>query len=232
MIILKVGLAILPTVVLIIIVLRIDRYNVEPAPLLRRIFLFGVLAAVPAIIVEGALKNLIFFGGIMALLFENFIVIALTEEFFKRRAVLPRVMNEEAFDERLDGIVYCVMASLGFATIENIMYVISYWSSDPYLWISRGLLSVPAHMMFGVIMGYYLSRAKFCTNPKLQKSYMARSLWIPVLFHGIYDFIILSQIQILLILFIPFVIFMWIYSIRKIREYRRESRQAHMYSNR
>lgn len=75
-----------------------------------------------------------------------------------------------AFNEKLDGIIYCTFSALGFATIENIMYVVSGYDADPYIGLYRGILSVPAHMLFAITMGYYLSLAKFSPDEQCCKN--------------------------------------------------------------
>lgn len=216
-------LACVPSIILLFFILKMDKYNKEPIRLLIGLFLLGIIAVIPAIIVEKVLININFFNGFLGLLIEAFLIIALTEEFFKRLAVKVKAFNSPAYDERLDGIVYCVVASLGFATVENIMYVLSYSDAQPYIWLTRALLSVPAHMLFGVTMGYYLSMSKFINNPTLKKKYYSYSLWIPVLFHGLYDTFALSGNIVLIIMILPLMIYMWIFNLKRIKVYRRES---------
>ncbi len=72
--------------------------------------------------------------------------------------------KNQHYSEKLDGIVYSVMASLGFATVENIMYVAISFKDDIYVGITRAFLSVPAHMLFGISIGYYLSRSKYASS--------------------------------------------------------------------
>jgi len=218
------GLAILPTIILIIMLLFFDRYDKEPARLLIKIFFFGILSTIPTIIAETVGGFFNFFTGIFGIAVHAFIVVALAEEFFKRRVVLKHAFNHPAFDEKLDGIIYCSFASLGFATAENISYVLSYSADNPSIWITRALLSVPAHMLLGVTMGYYLSMAKFCMDSTKCKKYMRQSLVVPVILHGIFDFILMSEIPLLFILFVPFVIYLWISSFKKLNAYYKESK--------
>jgi len=221
-----VALAVLPTIALALFILFHDRFDKEPFRLLLKVFFFGMLATIPTFIVEtlGGYFN-IFRGSIIGIAFEAIVIVGFAEEFFKRRVVLKRAFNNPAFDEKMDGIVYCSFAALGFATLENILYVISYYAIDPNIWITRAVLSVPAHMLLGVTMGYYLSLAKFCTDKEKAKKYMRKSLIIPAVLHGIFDFILMSQIPWLTLVFIPFVIYLWISSYKKLRIYYKESKQ-------
>lgn len=217
-------LAVLPSIVLLFFVLKVDSYNKEPAGLLIGLFLFGILATIPSGFIEIILMDSNFLTGIIGLAIEAFLIIALTEEFFKRLAVKIVAYRSKNYDERLDGIVYCVVASLGFATLENIFYVFQYTDTQPYIWLTRALLAVPAHMLFGVTMGYYMSMSKFCNNKMLSKKYARLSLWLPVFFHGLYDFFALSNNIIFAVLLIPLMIFLWKYNINRLKIYYKESK--------
>lgn len=183
-----------------------------------------MIVVAPVIIVEkiGEIFNI--FSGFFFVLIEAFIIVALTEEYFKRVVVMKIAYKNNEFDERLDGIVYCVVASLGFATIENIGYVLNYWTQDSSLWIFRALLSVPVHMLLGVTMGYYLALSKFCTNKALSKKFYKKSLIIPMLFHGLYDFLIMMNTGVLAFFVFPFMIYFWISNMKKLKTYYKESK--------
>ncbi|MBN2879267.1 MAG: PrsW family intramembrane metalloprotease [Clostridia bacterium] len=217
-------LAILPGIIFLIFIYKIDRFNREPIGLLAKLFFVGIAAIAPAIVLEQIFLRMNLFQGYLGLAIEAFLIIGLTEEYLKRLAVKIVAYRSAEFDERLDGIVYCVVASLGFATLENVMYVIQYSQDMPYLWLSRALLAVPAHMLFGITMGYYLSMSKFCNNPTLSKKYASLSLWIPVFFHGLYDFFALSGSFVFLVLLIVLMIVMWVYNIKRLKIYIKESK--------
>lgn len=201
-----------------------DRYDREPVKLLLKLFLFGMLSAVPTIIVERFLSNINILPGILSIAWTTYIVAGFTEEYFKRLVVMRVAYNHSAFDEKLDGIIYCAYSALGFATVENIMYVVSGYDADPYIGWYRGLLSVPAHMLFAITMGYYLSLAKFSPDQENCKRNFTLSLVVPMLFHGTFNFILLAQVPILMILFIPFVIYLWIVNLKKLNNYYQESK--------
>ena len=98
-----------------------DRYDREPVRLLLKLFL-GMLSAVPTIFVERFLSNINFLPGILSIAWTTYIVAGFTEEYFKRLVVMRVAYYHSAFDEKLDGIIYCAYSALGFATVENIMY--------------------------------------------------------------------------------------------------------------
>ncbi|NLY19124.1 MAG: PrsW family intramembrane metalloprotease [Clostridiaceae bacterium] len=217
-------IAVIPGIALSIGLYLTDRYDREPVRLLIKLFVFGMLSAIPTIIAERLLSNLNIFGGLLSIAWTAFIVAGLTEEYFKRLVVMKLAYYHGAFNEKLDGIIYCTFSALGFATIENIMYVVSGYDADPYIGLYRGLLSVPAHMLFAVTMGYYLSLAKFSPDNRTRSFYFKRSLVIPIFLHGSFNFILMAGIQLLMILFIPFVIFLWITNLKKLNKFYKESK--------
>ncbi len=218
-------LAIVPGIILSLFLIIQDRFDREPIRLLLKIFVFGMFATIPTMLAEMLGQNLNIFSGILGQLFEAIVVVGFAEEFFKRLVVLRFAYNNEAFNEKLDGIVYCGIAALGFATLENIFYVISYSAYSPNIWITRGLLSVPAHMLFGVTMGYYLSLSKFCTEQAKCRSYYNRSLYIPAMLHGAFDFMLMTNMPLLSLAVLPFTAYLWVTSIIKLRRYYIESKQ-------
>ncbi len=134
----------------------------------------------------------------------SFILIAPVEELLKFFVVKKWIYNQIEFDEIMDGIVYCVASSLGFATVENIFYVFKYGLGTGIL---RAFLSVPGHAFFGALMGYYLGQAKF--NKVTEKKFIFLGVLFAILVHGLYDFLlftktILAVFVILLILLLGF----------------------------
>ncbi len=219
--------AVLPGLVFTLFILFFDRYDKEPKRLLIKVFFFGMLATIPTIIAETIGQRLNIFQGLPGLLFEAFIVIGLSEEFFKRRVVLRHAFNQPVFDEKMDGIIYCSIAALGFATLENIFYIINYSAAVPDIWITRAVLSVPAHMLLGITMGYYLAMARFCNEPGQCIRYMRKSLYIPAILHGAFDFILMTNMPLISLLLIPFVVLLWITSLVRLRRYYKDSKEHH-----
>ncbi|MFA9396732.1 MAG: PrsW family intramembrane metalloprotease [Clostridiaceae bacterium] len=218
-------IAIFPGIALALSFYLTDRFDREPIVLLFKTFVFGSLSVVLAAIIEYILSFINPFSGVFRIAFTAFIIAGLTEEYVKRRVVIKLAFYNKAFNEKLDGIIYAVFASLGFATAENIIYVVFRFSSSPYIGIQRGMLSVPAHMLFAVTMGYYLSLSKFCTDPKLAKVFYRKSLTAPLLLHGIFDFLLMLDQNIMLLIFFPFVIYLWIINLKKLNIYYRNSKE-------
>jgi len=220
-------IAITPAISIALAVYLSDRYDREPASLLFKTFIFGALIVIPTIVVERLLMFFNIFPGILSAAYISFIVAGLTEEYFKREVVLRFVYNNKHFNEKLDGIVYAVFSALGFATVENIIYVVFRFSYNAHVGLFRGILSVPAHAVFAVTSGYYLSLAKFSDNITDQKKYMARSLYIPAILHGLFNFILMANVPFLGALFIPYVIYLWWSNQAKLDHYIYDSKERY-----
>ena len=183
--------ALSPVAALIILLLVVDRHDKEPAKLLIKQFIAGCLVSIPAIFLEGYLERFnIFPETLLGIAYTSFIVAGLTEEFLKRSSVYIVSYHKPAFNEKLDGIIYCAFASLGFAAVENIMYIINFQAENPSIALYRGIFSVPGHMLFAVTMGYYISLSKFAPTLALMRRYKVKSLLYPVLLHGTFNFIL------------------------------------------
>jgi RsiW-degrading membrane proteinase PrsW (M82 family) len=180
------ALALAPGIAICIFIYIKDKYNREPLGLLILSFVMGMLAIIPAIIIQLTLTKPIekMMGeGIPYTLVFAFLIVALSEEGSKFLAVRYIPYKRKAFDDPFDGIVYAVVASMGFATLENIGYVTQHGIGTGIL---RMFLSVPAHATFGVLMGYHIGLAKF--DPANRKKYMRLAIFWPVFFHGTFDF--------------------------------------------
>lgn len=203
----------------------------EPRSMLTKSFLVGCLITIPIVIFELVLEALspaaIYPLGY---LYNAFIVAALVEEGFKLFALRLYVWKNPHFDEHYDGIVYAVFVSLGFAMVENICYVLPHGFSVS---ISRALLSVPAHGLFAVAMGYFFAKARFSEGFELwSNAFLALAL--PVLLHGSFNFLIMyiaynvetsdsiATVIILVISYLALIIGMWRLGLGYIRQHLRQ----------
>lgn len=221
------AIAITPGIALALGIYLTDRYDKEPLYLLIKIFILGAISIIPILLIEKALAFFNIFSGALYIAYTSFIIAGFSEELVKRFIVLKFAYGHKAFNEKLDGIVYAVFASLGFATVENVLYVVFRYAHVEFIGIQRAIFSVPAHMLFAITMGYYLSLAKYSLDEKEAKRYLRLSLLIPILLHGIYNYILMSNSSKLLMLFVPFVIFLWSYNLRKLNMYYKESKLMH-----
>lgn len=183
-----------------------DRLRPEPRYLVQRAFLFGGGAAFAAGLLEaGAFR----FLGILAAAstFARAIaaatVIAIVEEALKFLVVLQVAYRHAAFDEVLDGIVYAVTASLGFATVENIFYVVE---GGLQVGILRAVLSVPAHAFFGALMGIAMGLAKF--SPSKERLLLFAGFGWAAIAHALYDAVLLTETTLALAV-VPIVLVLW-----------------------
>lgn len=204
-------LAVLPTIIIMLFIFIHDRFEKEPAKLIATLFLGGCISVVPAIVLSDMMP--VFGTSYLAFyLYKAFVGIALIEELCKYAAVMALGYNRKHYNEIYDGIIYCAVVALGFATVENILYVIEYGTTTAVL---RAVTAVPAHAMFGVSMGYYMSLAKI--NPLRKRFYMLKSLLSAIVLHGIYDFILFTDYDFMLFIFVPYLIGMYYRSIKLIR---------------
>ena len=182
------ALAIAPGLAVVIFIIRRDLYNAEPAKLLVISFLLGIFTIVPAIVLEEIGIRLGLAGSSTLLtMVSAFIVIAGSEELCKFLALRFYAYRKTAFDEPFDGITYSVMVAMGFATLENIMYVFQYGIGTGIL---RMFTAVPAHAVFGITMGYYAGLAKFHHN---EASNLLKGLVFAILLHGAYDYFLMEE---------------------------------------
>ena len=187
-------LAVLPTAVLLCIIYKADKVEKEPLGLMAAVFFFGAMTTISAMIMETTGTWLLdrIFGreNIPYMILINLFVVAVSEEAGKFFVLKKSTWNNDEFGFAFDGIVYSVCASLGFATIENILYIVG--QADGFeTAIKRAILSVPGHCIFGVFMGTYYGIAKgyeFRGRADKVKSYMNKAFWMPVMLHGLYDF--------------------------------------------
>lgn len=217
-------IAILPAAIIILGIYLSDRRDREPLKVLLITYILGALSVIPCIVVEEILIGFNIFPGVLSALFNAFIVAGFTEEYFKRLVVLKYPYKTKYFNEKLDGIVYSVFVTMGFATVENIIYVAYRYTNNPFIGLYRGIFSVPAHGVFGITMGYYLSLAKFDTNIERKRMNMRKSLYMPIIMHGIFDFILMAEIPQLTLLFVPYVIFLWVLNQRKLAHFMYDSK--------
>jgi len=206
-------LALAPVFILLVYVYFRDKYDKEPIGLLLKGLFLGALVTIPVVFVESGFsvlgKSL---SGFAAAAYHGFVVAGFTEEMFKFLAVMFIFWRHKAFDEKFDGIVYAVFVSLGFAAVENILYVFEHGSGVGVL---RALTAVPAHLLFGVAMGFYIGLARFL--PDERNKLLLQALYMPMLLHGFYDFILFSNNSLMLLLFIPYIIYLWRSGLRRMR---------------
>ncbi len=231
--------AVLPSLLLLWYFYKKD-LNPEPAKGLWITFVLGVLITVPAGFVGSLADELRPFraGPIFSGLFSAFLAAAVPEEILKYRVITRYSAKLKAFNEPMDGVVYGAAASLGFAALENFLYVAQGgWAVA----IGRALTAVPSHACLGAIMGYYVGQARF--NPQSARP-AEHGLLSAIILHGLYDFPLLAIHHArqqagktdtagvfflpegwLLLLFIAVLVFEFVWTARLVRRLRREQMQ-------
>jgi len=189
-------LAIGPAAAIIIYFYTKDKHDREPFGVLLMSFMAGCFSVLPAIILETLLPNIVpgsYGTSLISIAIYTFVIIAASEEFSKYIFLRYYAYRKPSFNEPYDGIIYAVMVGMGFATIENLMYV---FGSDTLgaAWSTAGLravTAVPAHATFAVVMGYFVGLAKF--NHKNERSLMFRGFLLATILHGFYDFFLFQN---------------------------------------
>jgi len=187
-------LAIAPAIFILCYFYLRDRYEPEPLGWVVKVFLVGAIMVIPAALIETPFPS-----GLLTAVF----VAPIVEEALKFAAVYFTVYRDEEFDEPMDGIVYASAAALGFAMLENVMYVIE---GGVAVGIVRAVVSVPAHALFSSIWGYSLGIARF-RHEKDRPFLIAIGLAGAIAFHGIFNFMAsdseLLGLIVILVLLVP-----------------------------
>lgn len=182
-------IALLPVVLLLEYIYKKDTHT-EPVKMIRSVFLWGCATVVPVIIFETIAEFFVSTdsGNYLELFLGALFGVAIIEEFFKWLVVKERCYSVPEFDETYDAIVYCVASSLGFAAVENVLYVVIYGFVTGLL---RAVTAVPGHAAYGVIMGYFFGKAKYNEwHKKDSKTFLFASLAVPAILHAIYDYLL------------------------------------------
>lgn len=255
--------AILPAAILGIYVFKKDKAEKEPLTLLLQLFCLGAAVCLPAAYIEhfviagidALFEPFVFVGngtqsmeaGALFLykIIYFFVGIAFVEEGLKWITMTRVTFKSRDFNSLFDGMIYAVFVSLGFAALENIFYVLSYgWGNA----LMRAILSVPGHMFFAVIMGYYYSwwhiREKarqweealreegriLVRKPFSVRKSKAMSLLMPTLAHGIYNFCCSSDSVWYQITFYVFILFLYLHCFGRIRRMSRADAPSGAYA--
>ncbi len=221
--------AVLPAAFLLYRVYKMDNIEKEPWSILRKLLLWGALSGIPAALVEslltGVVQNLLQEGTLLYNFVFGFIVAALVEESFKFFFLYKFTFKSPAFNYRFDGVVYAVFVSMGFAILENVLYV---FQGGLGVALSRALLALPLHAACGVYMGIAYGQQKVNSLYKSASfgSVARACLPVPILIHGFYDSCAFSaeNYPIFLLVFVVFVILVFILTLRQLKKASQEDR--------
>ncbi|MCP3738707.1 glutamic-type intramembrane protease PrsW [Rossellomorea sp. BNER] len=186
-----------------------DQYDAEPVTLVFKTFIYGALLTFPIMFIQYVLAAE---GLTNSNWMDAYFSSGLLEEFFKWFILYFAIFQHIDFNEPYDGIIYGASVSLGFATVENILYLIGNGVEIAFV---RALLPVSSHALFGVIMGYYLGKGKFSLHNHHLR-WLCLSLITPIFLHGTYNYILLSERNWIYYM-VPFMLFLWWLGLRKVK---------------
>ena len=186
--------ALLPVILILIYIYKKDKFP-EPKGVVFLTFILGCSTVLAIDYIIPVLDN---FGqknfrGETYFFYDSFIRAAFLEEFFKFLVLVFYCARHDEFDEPMDAIIYGVAASLGFAAIENIDYVLKYYKEPSFtMAIVRAFSAVPMHTFCGVLMGFLITLSIFEKKYNFLNIFLA--LFVPVMFHGLYNYSLSSNI--------------------------------------
>ncbi|MCO5230799.1 MAG: PrsW family glutamic-type intramembrane protease [Chitinophagales bacterium] len=183
-------LALAPIVAVIWYIYHKDKYEHEPLSYLFFAFFLGLACAAIAPLISNHLNWLPdqYAGRQMEIFLSAFVLAALVEETAKFICLRFIIYYRKPFNEPIDGIVYGVMIGMGFATLENLYFVID---GGVQTAIIRMFTAIPAHAIFGVVMGYYAGKAKYLPEKNIE--YTVKAFVTPIFLHGIYNYMLLQD---------------------------------------
>ena len=199
---------IIPSLIILAYFIYSDKFR-EPVKAILIVLLLGVLIAIPAGYLNNfVIKNFSNYDTVNNALLVGFFAGGLVEELLKFSILYFYVSKMQDFDEPMDGIVYGVTASLGFATLENFEYVYLAANSLDFtsmeIAIGRALTAIPMHGLNGCVMGFYFGMMHFTGN----KKYLGYAVILPIIFHGSYNFLLHFNFLFALMIIIILIIFL------------------------
>lgn len=214
--------AVIPAVVLLVKVYKVDHLDKESPRLLWNLVVRGVIATVFAMLTEWigefVLSSFVQEGTVLYNFLLYFIVVAVSEEGFKYLLMKQRTWKDPEFNFQFDGVVYAVFVSLGFALWENISYVLMYGFGTALV---RAVTAVPGHACFGVFMGAWYGLAKKYESYGMHsqsKTCRVVALLSSIVLHGCYDFTASIENQNYAWIFVAFVVVMFLVAFRLVKK--------------
>jgi protease PrsW len=188
-----------PAVAFLLVILRMDRREPEPLRLVLIVIGLGAASSILAGLAEQAMEGVPLFhaGGFRGALAVSFLQVAPVEEACKLGVVMLFAWSKPAFNEENDGIVYAGSSAMGFALLENILYVVKNGIGTGIL---RAFTSIPLHIFTGVIAGLLIGRARFTAGVRTRNFLLAQGFVLAWLFHGLYDSFAMSGSALALLL--------------------------------
>lgn len=187
-----------------------DEFSSEPSKLIFRCFIYGAVLTFPILFLQYVFEA----ESVFAHQFSQFVLFpSALEEFFKWLVLVIAIFRHVEFEDPYDGILYGASISLGFATVENVLYLLEFGLETAFI---RAFLPVSGHALFGVVMGYYFGKAKF-TGGKKGHGFLFVALFSSLSLHLVYNTILFFQ-NAWSYSVIPFMLFLWWFGLRKVKQ--------------
>jgi len=209
-------ITIVPSILILLYFFLSDRFK-EPKGTIALVFFLGILICLPAGIINDFMYNNFNDGSELSeKLYSSFLGPAWSEELLKFAILYFIILKRNEFNEPMDGLVYGVTVSLGFATYENYTYVYEWavaiakeedFSAEAFSYLvalGRSYSAIPLHGFNGAVMGYYFGMYAFTGN----KNYLALSLALPYLFHGFYNYLLFPNSMVIIVILVIFSIYL------------------------
>lgn len=226
MTILLFALSVLPSLVLLMYTRKQNNYSYHPTSFIGKLLFFGAIIVIPVYVFEVVVDAALFSIASnyeLYVFISSFFGVALIEEFFKFVILFEMTKKYDKYLKTLyDGIIYSVSVAMGFAILEDLVYVFIYYEGS----ISTALLraATPGHFCFSIFMGLLFSEAKryeMHDTKKYNRNLML-SLFVPTVIHGLYDYCLMNGSPLFIALFIVLIICLYIFTYRTIKNKSKE----------
>lgn len=186
-----------------------NQMDTEPRRTLLQAFIYGAIITFPVLFIQFILEEEQTFTNPF---FINAVFTSTLEELMKWLIIFAIILRNVEFDDPYDGILYGAAVSLGFATVENVIYLLSFGIDQAFM---RAILPVSSHALFGVVMGYYYGKGKFSSD-EIQIRYITLALFAPIMLHFMYNSILMLE-EYFIFFMLPFMFFLWWFALRKVK---------------
>lgn len=186
-----------------------NQMDTEPRRALLHAFIYGAIITFPVLFIQFILEEEQTFRNPF---FINVIFTSSLEEMVKWLVIFAVILRHVEFDDPYDGVLFGVAVSLGFATVENVIYLLSFGLDQAFM---RAMLPVSSHALFGVVMGYYYGKGKFSSD-EIQKKFIFLAFFAPLGLHIMYNSILMLEGSFIYAM-LPFMLFLWWFALRKVK---------------
>lgn len=208
-IVVLISAAIAPSLALLSYFYLRNEMSTEPRKTLLQAFIYGAIITFPIMFIQYVMQEE---HAISNDILSSVVLASSLEEFFKWFIIFVVILRNVEFDDPYDGILYGAAVSLGFATVENVLYLLSFGIDQAFV---RAILPVSSHALFGVVMGYYFGKGKF-SNTQRSREFFALALFGPLVLHICYNSIFLLESNFIYAM-VPFMLFLWWFGLRKVK---------------